>query len=169
MQYTRELTLNINPSSKIQTVDVKQGDAASRVFTLHIVNDDTPVLLTNGQTVKFRCTKPSGYGCCYNCTVNQDGSATLVLSAESTAERGLTFADISIEENGQILSTTAFWMQVKRYGMPDNIGGSNEYVEMEQTIAEAQELIRQLQGGAIIECEDDGDGNITIKFTAVDP
>lgn len=169
MQYTRALTLNINPKSKIQTVFVKQSDADSNVFTLHIVNDDEPITLLPSYTVNFRCTKPSGCGCCYPITVNVDGSATLTLSAESTAEHGLTLADISIEENGQILSTTAFWMQVMRSGMPDNIGGSNEYVVMEQTIAEAQELIRQLQGGAIIECEDDGDGNITIKFTKVDP
>lgn len=169
MQYTRELTLDLNPSSKIQTIDVKQGDAGSRKFTLHIVNENTPVLLTNSQTVIFRCVKPSGYGCCYPITVNQDGTATLVLSAESTAEHGLTLADISIEENGQILSTTAFWMQVKRYGVPDSIGGSNEYVLLEQTIEEAQELIRELESCEIIECEDDDDGNITIRYTTVDP
>lgn len=167
MKYTRELTLDINPQSKIQTVDVKQGDAASNVFILHIVKDGTPILLTSSHAVKFRCTKPSGYGCCYPITVNENGTATLTLSAESTAEHGLTLADISIEEDGEILSTTAFWMQCRRYGMPDNIGGSNEYVELEQTIAEARELIQQMQGGGLV-FEDDGDGNITIT-TAVPP
>ena len=169
MKYTRELTLNINPASKIQTVDVKQGDADSNVYKITIDNDEEKVTLKSSYTVKFRCTKPSGLGCWYPITVNADGTATLTLSAESTAEHGMTLSDITIEENGEVLSTTAFWMRVKRSGMPDSIGGSNEYVELEQTVEEAQELIRQLQGGAMIECEDDGDGNITIKFTAVDP
>lgn len=165
MQFVRELTLDINPKAKLQTVDVKQNDANSNVFTITFINsyDDSTVDIT-GKTVKFRCLKPSGYGCLYTCTVNADGTATLVLSAASTAESGLVLADLSIEEGDSILSTAAFWMQVKKSGVSDNITESNEYTELIETMEEAQELIREMQGGGAILCSDDGDGNITIEY-----
>lgn len=165
MQFVRELTLDINPKAKLQTVDVKQNDTNSNVFTITFINsyDDSTVDIT-GKTVKFRCLKPSGYGCLYTCTVNADGTATLVLSAASTAESGLVLADLSIEEGDSILSTAAFWMQVKKSGVSDNITEGNEYAELNETIDEAQTLIRELAGGATILCTDDGDGNVTIQF-----
>lgn len=172
MQLNRNLTLDINPKAKIQSVFVKQHDAESNVFTVSFTNSETKedIQITAGQTVNFRCKKPSGLGCIYECENDGSGTVTLTLSAESTAEFGLTLADLSIEENGVILSTAAFWLRVMESGVSDNIGGSNEYVELEKTIEEAKELIAELEGGAIIEREDaNDDGNVVIRFTKVDP
>ena len=168
MQLIRAITLDINPKAKIQTIDVKQCDAEADVFTITFTNSITgeTVNVSTGQTVKFRCIKPSGFACIYNCTVNENGTATLTLSAETTAENGLTLADVSIEENDQILSTASFWLNVKRSGLSNNIGGSNEYVELVETVAEAQSLIEALAGGGLT-FSDDGDGNITVEV--VDP
>ncbi len=169
MELQRTLTLDINPDAKPLTVRVKQCDADSNVFTVTFKNSYTnsTVLVTDSQTVNFRCVKPSGAGCIYACTVNQDGTATFALSATATDEPGLTLADLTIEENGVILSTVSFWIEVRKSGISSNISGSNEYVELQEVIAVARELIRELQGGAIIECEDDGNGNVEIRFTAV--
>ena len=165
MQFVRELTLDINPKARIQTVDVKQNDTDTNVFTITIINSvDNTMLDVSGKTVNFRCIKPSGYGCLYECAVNSNGTVNLVLSAASTAESGLVLADISIEENDTILSTAAFWMQVRKSGIPDHITEGNEYTELIDTINEAKELIIQLQGGGIIQCSDDGDGNVIIEF-----
>lgn len=174
MLLERTLTLDINPKAKLQTIFVKQCDADSNVFTVSFINSDTDpeteIQLTAAQTVNFRCLKPSGCGCIYECTVNQDGTATLVLSAESTAEHGLTLADLTIEEDDKILSTAAFWMNVKQSGVSDNLTGSNEYKTLEETIATAQALIEELEGGAIIRCDDaNNDGHVVISFTHIDP
>ena len=172
MQLNRNLTLDINPKAQIQSVFVKQHDAESNVFTVSFINSETKedIQIAAGQTVNFRCKKPSGLGCIYECENDGSGTVTLTLSAESTAEFGLTLADLSIEENGVILSTAAFWLRVMESGVSDNIGGSNEYVELENTIEEAKALIAELEGGAIIECEDaNDDGNVVIRFTKVDP
>ena len=144
MTLTRELTLDINPGAQLQTVKVKQCDAESNIFTVSFINslDDSTVAVGNGQTVKFRCVKPSGYSCIYNCSVN-GGAVTLTLSADSTAESGLTLADLSIEENGVILSTAAFWLDIKKSGISDHLGGANEYVELNETIERAQSVIRE--------------------------
>ncbi len=173
MLLERTLTLDINPKAKLQTVFVKQCDDNSNKFTVSFVNSVSgtaqAVNITPGQTVKFRCLKPSGAGCIYTCTVS-DGKAILILDAASTAEDGLTLADLTIEESGVVLSTAAFWLNVKKSGISNNLTGTSEYKELEDTIATAQALIEELQGGAIIKCEDENnDGNVVISFTRVDP
>lgn len=166
MQYVRELTLDINPKAKLQRVDVKQFDTESHVFNITIIDSahDNVQIDVSGKTVNFRCLKPSGNACLYEGTANEDGTATVVLSAGTTEESGLALADISIEENGQVLSTAAFWLQVNKSGVSDHITEGNEYVTLIQTIEQAQTLIAELAGGATILCTDDGDGNVTIEF-----
>lgn len=147
MTLERTLILDINPEAKMQTVKVKQSDAGSNVFTVSFINsvDDSSVVVKSGQTVKFRCLKPSGASCSVDCAVD-DGTVTLTLDAASTAESGLCRADITIEENEVVLSSAPFWLEVVQSAISSYSGGSSG------------------GGSSSIVCEDDGDGNITIEY-----
>lgn len=147
MTFERTLNLDLNPEAKMQTVKVKQSDTGSNVFTVQFINtvDDSTVTVTSGQTVKFRCLKPSGASCSVECTVD-DGTITLTLDAASTAESGLCRADLTIEENDVVLSSAPFWLEVVQSAISNYAGGKSG------------------GGGSSIVCEDDGDGNITIEY-----
>lgn len=168
MQYTHEITLDINAKVKLLYVPVKQFDEVLRVLHITVTQDGATWTPDSGYTANLRVLKEDGLACFYPVTIEQDGKITAPLKEGALAKDGLALADIVFtnEAGTEILSTASFFLNVGKSGIMQHVTGTNEFQRLLEDCAEAERLIAALSGGGLA-FSDDGDGNITVEV--VDP
>ncbi len=60
MEYTQEITLDVNSNTAYTVVGAKQSDSKSRIIVVHITKDGIPYTIETGATAYFRFKKPDG-------------------------------------------------------------------------------------------------------------
>ena len=126
MNYTHEVTLDINPAEAPPVVRIKQGDAIARQLMIHLTKDGKVYIPEDGVQFLLRCEKPDGHGVILDseyedetlgrCPLinNHDGSLVAEIVDQMTVVPGVSRCDICMYKNDQILSTLPFHLHVRR-------------------------------------------------------
>ena len=124
MNYTREITLDLNPENEIPVVRVKQGDASTRFVKATLEKDGEQYIPEEGVRVLFRCQKPDGTSVMtdssaadtelgrYLVVINQDGTITVELVEQVMTVPGRCRCDLCLFINEEVLSTLPFAIMV---------------------------------------------------------
>lgn len=124
MNYTREITLDINLDKELPVVRVKQGDASARYILATLKKDGAPFIPESGVDIMFRCEKPDGRAVLTDTTTldselnrylvinNGDGTVTIELVEQVTTVCGRCRCDLCFYKDEQILSSLPFAIQV---------------------------------------------------------
>ena len=140
MIYTHRLTLDLNGRQHKQFVEVKQYDENSHKFIITVKQDDEDVTLNSSLTYKMRIVKPDKTWCIYSASV-QDGTVVAIPGDQAFTVKGLAIADIEITEGEQLLSTAYFFLDVGPSGVGEHLASSNEYKQLEDLVAEAEQIV----------------------------
>ena len=82
MQYTQEITLELNSNTAYTTVGAKQGDNNSRIIKIHITENGSDYVIPEGYTSFFRFRKPDGKAIVNSASISEDRKTiTVVLTA----------------------------------------------------------------------------------------
>ena len=124
MNFTYELTLDINPAHEIPVVRVKQGDAYTRFLDITLTKDGETYTPESGVEITFRCQKPNGT-CVFEDSAeedatldrylvvdNGDGTVTVELVADVTSDVGSCRCDLCLYKDEQVMSSMQFIIQV---------------------------------------------------------
>lgn len=156
MEYTREIELNVEPSSVIPVVRVKQGDASFRFIRAKLMAGDNQLIPEAGTTVVFREEKPDGTGVMLDSSltdpeyeralvvINNDGTITVELIEQTTTCPGRCMCDLCLIKDEKIISTISFAMEVFRSPVTDNLEESSTDF---RTLVNALELIQNYLDG----------------------
>lgn len=124
MNYTREITLDINLEKELPVVRVKQGDASARYVQATLTQDGEIFIPDNGVEIMFRCEKPDGRAVLedtetldaelnrYLVINNGDGTVTVELVEQVTTAPGKCRCDLCLYKDEKILSSLPFVIQV---------------------------------------------------------
>lgn len=110
MEYTQEITLDLNSNVAYTTVGAKQGDHNTRIVKVHITQNGIDYNLTEQgvSTAYFRFRKPDGKAVINTCQINDDNTISLALTSQTLAVSGRGYADITLMSDSSILSTVSF-------------------------------------------------------------
>lgn len=106
---TVTVNLPVVPGSILPIVHVSQYDVGSRTLKFNLVSYTIP----DGATVAIRGTKPDKTGFSYACTV-ADGGASVVVRDQMTVCAGRVRCELAISQNGTILHTARFVLDVDK-------------------------------------------------------
>lgn len=124
MNYTREITLDINLDKELPVVRVKQGDASARYVQATLTRDGDSFIPESGVEIMFRCEKPDGHAVIedsetldaeldrYLVVNNGDGTVTVELVEQVTTVPGRCRCDLCFYKDEKILSSLPFVIQV---------------------------------------------------------
>lgn len=136
--YINSLTLDVNAENSHLFVDAKQLDSKSRHLNVLIVANGVPIDFETGTTAMFRAVKPDGHSVCYEAQINENGTIDVEISQQTLACKGVVKADLSlVGENGSVLSTASFYVQVHEAPIGDNSASRNEMLAFQQLTEEA--------------------------------
>lgn len=150
VSYTQELTLDINTNTAYQVVSAKQGDTGSRWVLIHLTKNNIPYAATVGNNAQFRCRKPDGYAVINPAVINNDGTITVELTAQTLATAGRAYADVvESDGNGNVLSSVSFILNIM--AAPDVAGSatsSDEFQKLNELVSRSDELIAEAEAWA---------------------
>ena len=153
MEYTQEITLDLNSNTAPPIIYTKQGDVDTRVLEIHLMEDGNEYQPPVGANAVFRMRKPDG-------TVVADyviasvGSnvVTIRLSEQALAAAGRSLADILLyDENSQYLSTASFILVIQPAPvevMQDRAMSTNEYAYFSQCLEALPTYLSGIQAAA---------------------
>lgn len=153
MEYTQEITLDLNSNTAPPVIYTKQGDVDTRVLEIHLMENGNEYQPPVGANAVFRMRKPDG-------TVVADyviasvGSniVTVRLSEQALAAAGRGLADILLYgENSQYLSTASFILVIQPAPvevMQDRAMSTNEYAYFSQCLAALATIVPDAQEAA---------------------
>ena len=140
-KYTRQITVDLNSTLPPSCVSAKQGDNATR-FICATIQSNGKQYWPEGVTVTIRCEKPDGKYVENPATVNSDGTVTAELSQQMLAAPGEVTADLCLYgENGEILSTAPFTIQVEAAPEGEAVDSENEFLQLQAFIEKSRALI----------------------------
>lgn len=165
MQYTQEITLDLNSNTAYTTVGAKQGDNNSRVVSVHITKNgiDYDLQAEGVSSAYFRFRKPDGKAIINTATIDySENVIKLVFTAQTLAASGRGYADITLLSGSSILSTVSFIIiimsspQVANQAVSsDEFGYLNRVVEdATHTIYNAEAWAAGTRGGQDVFGED---------------
>ena len=141
MEYIQELTLDIANKGGSKYIRAKQSDS-NHYVKVTMMADGSKIIPASGDVAMFRCLKPDGHSCYNQATINNDGTITARLTSQCLACEGATYADISILNGANVLSTVSFLIMVDRVPLSDNLTESvDEYGMLVDLINQAQSII----------------------------
>ena len=124
MNYTREITLDVNLEKELPVVRVKQGDASARYIQATLTKDGELYVPESGVEIMFRCEKPDGRAVITDTAVvdqeldryllvnNGDGTVTIELVEQVSTAPGKCRCDLCFYKDEKILSSLPFIIQV---------------------------------------------------------
>ena len=152
MNYTQDITLDLNTNNSFYVVGAKQGDVNSRIIRALITEDGVPATFDVGTTAYFRLRKPDGKVILNEATVEPENhvvSVTLVGQALTAAGRG--YADITLyDAQKRVLSTIAFILHIM--ASPNVVGeaiSSNEFGYLQTVVDNANDTIHESEAWAV--------------------
>ena len=153
MEYTQEITLDLNSNTAPPVIYTKQGDVDTRVLEIHLMENGNEYQPPAGANAVFRMRKPDG-------TVVADyviasvGSniVTVRLSEQVLTAAGRGLADILLyDENSQYLSTASFILVIQPAPvevMQDRAMSTNEYAYFSQCLEALPTYLSGVQAAA---------------------
>ena len=139
MTYTQTLTLDVANKGGTKFIRAKQSDS-NHYVKITMMADGSQIRPGSGDTAYFRCLKPDGHSCYDVATINSDGTVTVRLTEQALAVAGQVFADVSILNEGNVLSTVSFTIMVDPRPLSSDVSPSHdEYEALTEAIAEAHE------------------------------
>lgn len=113
MNYTQDITLDLNSNSAYTVVDAKQGDVNSRVLHVTYTQNGAPYLVNTNNSVALRFRKPDGHVALNDATINYDGTVTVTFTYQCLVVSGRGYADlVEFNSSGQVLSTVSFIVNI---------------------------------------------------------
>ena len=112
MEYTQDITLDLNPSSPRLVIYAKQGDVNTRKLHIHFTKDGENYS-TSGNNILLRLHTPDNRTVVNLYTPENDGSVIVTLNADALVSSGRAYGDLAIidgEEN--VLSTATFIINI---------------------------------------------------------
>lgn len=152
MDFTNEITLDLNAVSNYPIISAKQNDIESRILLVHFTKNGVQYKMNKNNSVSLRLRKPDGKLILNKGKINTDGTATITLTQQCLTVAGRAYADLmEINGKGQLLSTTAFIINIQ--ASPDVMGqealSSNEFSYLMSFLGEAQGKIEEAEAWAI--------------------
>lgn len=154
MDYTKEITLDLNPTGQMPMVRVKQGDASARFIKATLTKDDEQYIPESGITFLFREHKPDGHAVIldsafqdeetgrYLVVKNSDGTISIELVSQTTTAVGRCDCDLCLLKDDTTISTISFVIDV--VPAPDIatlIVSTDDFRTMNAAIQQATELM----------------------------
>ena len=124
MNYTYDITLDMNLSNDLPVVRVKEGDGFTRFIRAKLTTNDEPYIPDNDITIMFRCEKPDGKAVVTDSAHpdpqtgrflvenNGDGTVTIELIDQVAVVIGKCKCDLCLMRGGEIISTLPFVIMV---------------------------------------------------------
>ena len=150
VSYTQEITLDINTNTAYQVVSAKQGDTGSRWVLIHLTKNNIPYSATVGNNAQFRCRKPDGHAVINPAIINNDGTITVELTAQTLAVAGRAYADV-VESDGEgnVLSSVSFILLIMAApNVAGNATSSDEFQKLNELVSRSDELISEAEAWA---------------------
>ena len=151
MEYTQEITLDVNSNTAYTVVGAKQSDSSSRIIIVHITKDGIPYIIDAGVTAYFRLKKPDGKAILNEAYIDYNNNTVqVVLTSQALAVHGRGYADIVLySSNQEILSTVSFILLIM--AMPDitnEVFSSNEFNYLQGIVDSANNIIYESEAWA---------------------
>lgn len=128
MNYTRHIYLDVNATSAVTTVKAKEGDDSLRFINVTLLRDGIQVVPDNEAIAIFRLEKPDKHAVVNNATIEQNGTITIELTAQCTAQHGRCKADVLVRVGDKTISTANFVLEVvKSPDVANQMNSSDEF------------------------------------------
>lgn len=155
MEYTQEITLDLNSNAAPPIIYTKQGDADTRVLEIHLMEDGNEYQPPADAFAVFRMRKPDGttIGAGVDDTtitsVNNN-IITVRLSEQALAAAGRGLADILLYNGDQYLSTASFILVIQPapVAVMRGVVSSNEYSIFESLLSSLGDTLPAVQSAA---------------------
>lgn len=151
MEYTQEITLELNSNVAYTTVGAKQGDHNTRIIKVHITQNgiDYNLVEQGVSAAYFRFRKPDGKAIINSCEINSDNTISLALTSQTLAVSGRGYADITLMSGSSILSTVSFIIVIM--SSPQVAGeatSSSEFGYLNAVVEDATHIIYEAEAWA---------------------
>ncbi len=151
MTYTQEIVLDVSCLARYKYIHAKQDDNATRFLKVTLMENGEQLMPASGDTAYFRAIKPDRTGIYNPATINQDGTITVELTQQTLAVKGIVAADVMLMNGDAILGSGTFFIQVEACPLGDaSVESSNEFIVLQDLIANVEEIIEQVTGGYYI-------------------
>ncbi len=152
MEYTQEITLDVNSNTAYTVVGAKQSDSKSRIIVVHITKDGIPYTIETGATAYFRFKKPDGKSILNEAYIDYNNNTVqVILTSQTLAAYGRGYADIVLYgANQEILSTVSFILLIM--ASPDTTSAttsSDEFGYLQGIVDSANATIYESEAWAV--------------------
>lgn len=152
MEYTQEITLDVNSNTAYTVVGAKQGDSSSRIIVVHITKNGVPYIIEPNATAYFRFKKPDGKAILNEAYINyNDNTISVILTSQTLSAHGRGYADVVLYgSNQEILSTVSFVLLIM--AAPDISGAatsSDEFGYLQGIVDSANATIYESEAWAV--------------------
>lgn len=155
MEYTQEITLDLNSNAAPPIIYTKQGDADTRVLEIHLMENGNEYQPPADAFAVFRMRKPDGttIGAGVDDTtitsVNNN-IVTVRLSEQALAAAGRGLADILLYNGDQYLSTASFILVIQPapVAVMRGVVSSNEYSIFQDLLSSLGDTLPSVQSAA---------------------
>lgn len=155
MEYTQEITLDLNSNAAPPIIYTKQGDADTRVLEIHLMEDGNEYQPPADAFAVFRMRKPDGTtigaGVDDTTITSVDNNiVTVRLSEQALAAAGRGLADILLYNGDQYLSTASFILVIQPapVAVMRGVVSSNEYSVFESLLDSLGSTLPAVQSAA---------------------
>lgn len=145
INYTQELTLDLNSNNAYTTVFAKQYDNA-RYLKIYLAKDNIPYEIDPTHNFYFRMRKPDGHGVINPAFVQatiDNGFVIVELTQQCLASAGRGYADlVEYDGNGSVLSSIPFILNIMSSpNLGDNITSSDEFQQLVEMVSQGEALL----------------------------
>ena len=156
MEYTQEITLDLNSNTAPPIIYTKQGDVDTRVLEIHLMENGNEYQPPADTFAVFRMRKPDGTtigaGVDDDTTITSVGNniVTVRLSEQALAAAGRGLADILLYNGDQYLSTASFILVIQPapVAVMRGVVSSNEYSIFEDLLSSLGDTLPAVQSDA---------------------
>lgn len=155
MEYTQEITLDLNSNAAPPIIYTKQGDADTRVLEIHLMENGNEYQPPADAFAVFRMRKPDGttIGAGVDDTTItsiNNNIITVRLSEQALATAGRGLADILLYNGDQYLSTASFILVIQPapVAVMRGVVSSNEYSIFENLLSSLGDTLPAVQSAA---------------------
>ena len=141
MEYTQEIKVGIAGQMPFEYITAVQGDVNSRFVRVTILSSGKPFTAPQDAKAVIRCKKPDGAVVFNDATINDDGTITAPLSAQTLAVAGNCRCEISLYgTTGEVLTTVSFVIKVTPASVMDGeVESSSEFSALSKALADVNQ------------------------------
>ena len=145
----QKINLEVAKPNLFQALVAKQNDSNSRFLNVTFMNHNEKIEVSQSATVTINANRPDGQSKSFAGEANEDGTATVPLTAWMLELAGALYCDVSIiNAESQKLTSTKFTVMVEDAACTDeDISQDEDYDILTQLIQEVEELKENMSGG----------------------